>query len=207
MAEKNLVVEGVDDYWILMAISGVFERSGLQSLDPEVLITAAGGASEVTYIATFMVGQELDVVALYDTDQAGDAAKDKFVKNWLARYKVNKASALSLGPAVGVSGKEFEIEDLFPEGTYLKYVEEQYGPQLLAARAKPISLSGGGAILKRLERFFESHGISFNKGSIAKRICADIRKMKDTSELPGDCAKYASALFGNVSRAFSKGEK
>ena len=97
LAEKNLVVEGVDDYLYLTALSSLFVRCGKTGLLDDIRITPAGGASEATYIATFMIGQGLDVVALYDSDKAGNTAKDKLVKNWLTRYQSAKAQALSLG--------------------------------------------------------------------------------------------------------------
>ncbi|MGH2638975.1 MAG: ATP-dependent nuclease, partial [Rhabdochlamydiaceae bacterium] len=62
VSEQNLVVEGVDDYWIITELSNLLRRSGRAGLPVDLMVTPAGGASEVTYIATFMAGQELDVV-------------------------------------------------------------------------------------------------------------------------------------------------
>src|SRR5262249_17581596 len=111
VAQRNLVVEGADDYWFISALSNLFIRSDMPGLPGDVMMSAAGGASEVTYLATFMTGQGLDVVALYDSDTAGNAAKDKFIKSWLARYKGSKAGAVSVGPACGVSDRDQSIED------------------------------------------------------------------------------------------------
>ena len=33
-----------------------------------------------------MIGQNLSVVALFDSDNAGREARDKLVKNWITRY-------------------------------------------------------------------------------------------------------------------------
>jgi hypothetical protein len=163
----------VDDYWILTALSNLLTRCGESGLPEDLMITAAGGASEVTYIATFMVGQELDVIALYDTDRAGDTAKDKFVKKWLARYKDRRAVALSLADAAGVNGQQFSIEDLFTEALYLSYVKKVYEKQLASKDVSEVKLSSGGQVVKRVEKFFNDHDLKFNKGSIAKHICAD----------------------------------
>ena len=62
-----------------------------------------------------MVGQNLSVCALYDSDLAGETAKAKFIKNWLARYAGRKAVAFSLGEVLGATDKECSIEDIFPE--------------------------------------------------------------------------------------------
>ncbi len=204
VSQQNLVVEGVDDYWILSALSNLSERSGKPGLSEGVLITAAGGASEVTYIATFMVGQELSVVALYDTDASGNVAKDKLVNQWLTRYKGRIASALSLGQAVGSDHKEFAIEDLFPEDFYLKYVTATYAKGLKTAGIDTIILSPGSQLVKRVEEFFKSNNLHYNKGSVAKRICADLNRMPKLEELPGSLREMTSKLLSTINEAFSE---
>jgi predicted ATP-dependent endonuclease of OLD family len=184
VSQYNLVVEGVDDYWIISELSNLLHRSGKKSLPFEILITPAGGASEVTYIGTFMVGQNLDVVALYDTDASGNTAKDKFVKNWLIRYKERKATALSLGPSVGINDRDFSIEDLFPEDFYIPFVQSVYEKQLAAAGAELTDLSNGEQLVKRVEAFFDKAGLRFNKGSVCKVLCRRLRQMKNVQELP-----------------------
>ncbi len=202
VAEQNLVVEGVDDYWYITALSNLLTRAGKSGLSGDILITPAGGASEVTYIATFMVGQELDVVALYDSDVAGNAAKDNFLKKWLTRYKGRRASALSLGEATGVTNREFSIEDLFPEDFFLERVKSLYGAQLAAVGTASITLAPGGQLVKRIEAFFATAGVMFNKGSIAKRLCADIRTMPNLEALPKETQLKAELLFNAINSAF-----
>ena len=205
VSEKNLVVEGVDDYMCLAALSNLFVRSGKAGLDDEIRITPAGGASEATYIATFMIGQNLCAAALYDTDTAGNTAKDKLVKSWLTRYKDSHALALSLGPTVGVEGREFGIEDLFPEDFYLKYVEACYKPQLAAAQIEKINLPPGEMLCKRVERFFEEKNLpKFNKGSAAKRIRATIKEMASVDDLPTGTRDRVADLFKAVNEFFAE---
>lgn len=204
VSQRNLVVEGVDDYLYLMAISALFARSGKDGLNDEVRITPAGGASEATYIATFMIGQGLDVIALYDTDAAGNTAKDKLVKSWLTRYQGTKATALSLGPTVGVTGGEFGIEDLFPEDFYLGHVAACYKSHLDATQIREVALPPGGMICKRVENFFKEKNLPhFNKGSVAKRIRTVIKEMKAVDALPQGTADKAAALFKAVNDFFN----
>jgi hypothetical protein len=205
VAEKNLVVEGVDDYMYLMAFSNLFARSGKGGLDDEIRVTPAGGASEATYIATFMIGQGLDVAALYDTDPAGDTAKDKLVKSWMTRYQSTRATALSLGPAVGVTGRQYGIEDLFSDDFYLKYVESCYKPHLNAAQIASISLPPGEMLCKRVERFFGEKKLpNFNKGSVAKLIRTAIKEMASVDNLPTDTRDKVAALFKIVNGFFAE---
>ena len=71
-------MEGVDDYWIVTELSNLLIRAGQAGLPEDVMVTASGGASEAAYIATLMVGQELQVVVLLDTDTSGDRAQNKW---------------------------------------------------------------------------------------------------------------------------------
>lgn len=203
LAHENLVVEGVDDFWILSALSDLAIRSNKQGLPQGVMVTAAGGASEVTYIATFMVGQELGVVALYDSDTAGDVAKEKFTHKWLARYKGRSAVALSLGEAVQVKG-HLSIEDLFDQDYYVKHVCGVYGKQLAAVGIDKLELPQGTMLCKRVEQVFESQSLTFNKGSVAKRIAAEIRGMKGWTELPTITQQRAELLFAAIAAATEK---
>jgi energy-coupling factor transporter ATP-binding protein EcfA2 len=206
VARHNLVVEGVHDYWLVVELSNLLIRSGQAGLPADLMVTAAGGANEATYIATFMVGQELEVAVLYDTDREGDAAKEKFVKRWLARYKSTHAQALSLGTAVGSAECEFAIEDIFPQDFYAKFVMQVYGKQLAAAGAEKPELPRGAQLCKRWEAYFDKLNLKFNKGSVAKRICAAIRMMKGASELPPDALRRSRALITAIADAIPMSE-
>lgn len=203
VGDKNLVVEGAHDYWIVTALSDLLARAGKATLPPDTVITAAGGASEVTYLSTFMVGQDLHVVAVYDSDQEGRVAKDKFVKSWLTRYKDGRAEAILLGEAAGL-GTDAAIEDLFPEDWYKKYVLDIYGKDLPAGAQGALELPQGGSLARRVEGALAAHSIRFNKGSVAKRICGDIRKMKSLSDLPREAAKRAEQLVTALTAALDQ---
>jgi predicted ATP-dependent endonuclease of OLD family len=198
VAERNLVVEGVDDFWILSELSNLLRRAGEPCLPDDVLITPAGGAAEAAYIATFMIGQKLQVAVLLDTDKAGDDARDRLVKRWLTRYHSSSGHALSLGECVGKAGQEFSIEDLFPEDYYLERVKRVYAKQLSAAGVENLHLTGNDQLCKRVERALKEHGITFNKGSVAKVLRTDLSRMKDASELPQPTRELAKDLFRKI---------
>lgn len=198
VAERNLVVEGVDDFWILSELSNLLKRAGDPCLPDDVLITPAGGAPEAAYIATFMIGQKLRVAVLLDSDKAGDDARDKLVKRWLTRYHSSAGHVLSLGECVGRSDREFSIEDLFPEDYYLDRVKRMYAKQLTAAGVENLALTGNDQLCKRVERALERHGIKFNKGSVAKVLRTDLSRMKDASELPQTTREMSKELFQKI---------
>ncbi len=49
IAQRNVVVEGADDFWIVSELSDLMIRSGMTALPDDVIVTAAGGASEAAY--------------------------------------------------------------------------------------------------------------------------------------------------------------
>ena len=207
VAQRNLVVEGVDDFWLLSELSRLLRRSGDPALPDDVFITPAGGASEAAYIATFMIGQDLDVAVILDSDRAGDDARDKLVKKWLTRYKSRPAHVLRLGECVGMEDREFSIEDLFPDEFYLAKVKEVYSKQLAAPGVDSIEAVGDDQLCKRVERALAQHDIGFNKGSVAKVIRSSLSQMNDASELPEQTADMARKLFEKVLEVMPPEEK
>ena len=201
---RNLLVEGVHDYWIITALSNIFEREDRVCLTEDVLITATGGAPEIVPTATFMIGQGLNVVALLDSDPAGKVAEDKLRMKWITRYKDARAVTLLVGDALGVPGTGATIEDLFPEDYYMQKVCESHDLELknkgLATDA--ITLSGSGPILARLHQCFDKLKVDFNKGSVGKLIRRDLIRCQSVDELPAGVAKKGETLLTALRDAF-----
>ena len=152
VSERNLVVEGPEDYWIITALSNVFERSGKPGLPEDVLVTACGGASEVVHEATFMVGQGLQVVALFDSDGEGTAQRAR-LREWLTRYKGARFESLLIGEILS-GDHALTIEDLFPEGYYLEKLLASHEQKLKARGIDKgqMKLEGEGPIVPRAGR-------------------------------------------------------
>ena len=197
VSERNLLVEGVHDYWIIIELSNIFEREQLVCLPEDALITATGGASEIVPTATFMIGQELQVVALFDSDSAGKGAEEKLRKKWITRYKGARAVTLLLGDAIGMPGEEATIEDLFQETYYLEKVRESHVQKLQSNGHRPdaITISGSGPILPRLNQCFARLKVDFNKGSAGKLIRRDLIRCKSVDTLPPGVAEKGKTLL------------
>jgi predicted ATP-dependent endonuclease of OLD family len=203
VAQRNLVVEGVDDFMILTELSNLFQRSGSSGFPDDIQLTAAGGASEVVYMATFMVGQNLEVVALFDSDKEGRTQEEKLRTKWLIRYKNVKASTALLGKMVGLDDNEnFALEDLFPEEYYLKKFKESHKKKMQMAGVDKISLTGKGLLCEKVKRACEKSNILYNKGSVAKLIRKDIVKMNNIDKLPQETMDKAKDLFNNFKQLF-----
>lgn len=201
VGQRNLVVEGYDDYWILTELSNLLQRSGLEGLPEDIHITPGGGASRAVYIATFMIGQDLRVVALFDSDKEGRREQKNLTHNWITQCTEPRAEAILLGDAAGVPG-DFAIEDLFPEDFVTDIVKEFHSEALANAGIAKIQLRGKDILWRRIERFMKENGIEINKGPIVKRLCYKLSDMKDASELPDGTQEKAIKLFQAIRKAF-----
>jgi hypothetical protein len=155
----------------------------------------------VTALAAFLAGQTSQVVALYDSDAAGNAAKDELINDWLVRYRGGKAGALSVGPAMKVVGRDVSVEDLFPEDFYLKHVLEVYKQPLAGAGTTAVTLPAGTQLVKRVEAFLHGVGVPFNRGAVARRICEEINRMRSTDHLPTSSKPKVEALIAAINKA------
>ncbi|SDG97677.1 AAA ATPase domain-containing protein [Paraburkholderia steynii] len=168
IGQKNLVVEGVTDFWFLSTMSTLLKDAGEPGLSEDLVVTPAGGASKVAYLATLLSGQELRVAALLDSDEEGIKAQKQLVHNWL----LSDSDVLMLGVVVGVKGT-FAIEDLFDPAYYLEHTTAAYSKELRGQSLK-LRENLGGSIVDRLTAQFAELGVAFNKGRVAKRIMKDL---------------------------------
>ena len=206
IAKRNLVVEGVDDYWVLTKLSNLLQQNGKKGLPYDVFITPGGSASTAVHIATIMIGQNLDVVALFDSDDEGRRAQKKLDHNWLTQFKNSQTQTMLLGEAVGACG-DFALEDLFAENFIIDIVKEAYNRQLAAEDVDEITLQGDGIIWQRIKRFMKGKGIEkINKGPFAKRLWNKLSDMNDVSELPEGTEEKTTKLFQEIRKAFGEQE-
>jgi hypothetical protein len=177
IGQKNLVVEGVTDFWFLSTLSTLLGEAGETGLADDLVVTPAGGASKVAYLATLLMGQELKVAALLDSDEEGLKAQKQLVHNWL----LADSDVLMLGTVAGAAGT-YAIEDLFDSTYYLEQSKAAYAKEL-GGKAIKLPAKPEGSIVDRLALHFEGQGLTFNKGRVAKRIMKDLAT-KQAKDLP-----------------------
>lgn len=109
--QRNLVLEGLTDYWYIDAISQLFTESGEKALDEKIALVPAGNAGKVVYYATILHAHKLKVAALLDSDAAGDqAAKQETLVHALGQRAIMRTKDFYAG-----SVQKAEVEDLFRE--------------------------------------------------------------------------------------------
>jgi predicted ATP-dependent endonuclease of OLD family len=190
VGQYNLVVEGVDDFWLLTVFSELFTEAGQKGIDPDLVITPAGGASKVAYVGTLLKGQNLNVAAILDSDLAGKDALQQIVHNWI----VDDKAVLLLGDIIKVD--PCALEDLFGEVYYIEKVMEAYSKEL---KKKPLTLdantAGNKIIVDRVQDAFNNLKLGkFNKGRVAKKIMASLGKMAIADINPETSKKFRKVI-------------
>ena len=74
MQRRNLVLEGLTDYWYIEATAALLKAAGMVKLNEKISLVPASSAGKVVYFATILHAHNLKVAALLDSDTAGDAA-------------------------------------------------------------------------------------------------------------------------------------
>lgn len=70
--KKNLILEGLTDYWYMEAMSEMLRDAGAAVLDKKITLVPANLANKVVNFATILHAQGLKVAALLDSDTAGE---------------------------------------------------------------------------------------------------------------------------------------
>ncbi len=106
--QRNLVLEGLTDYWYVDAVSDMLRDGGGTALGEKVALVPAGSAGKVVYFATILHAHKLKVVALLDSDAAGDqAARQETLVHALGQKSIARTKDAYAGQVAHP-----EIEDL-----------------------------------------------------------------------------------------------
>ncbi|MCC6436836.1 MAG: AAA family ATPase [Acidimicrobiales bacterium] len=106
--QRNLVLEGLTDYWYLDATAQLLRDAGLAALNEKVALVPADSAGKVVYFATILHANRLKVAALLDSDNAGDnAARQDTLVHTLGNKNILRTADVCPGEVTRP-----EIEDL-----------------------------------------------------------------------------------------------
>ena len=122
--QRNLILEGITDYWYIEATSELFKASGKPSLNDKIALVFANTAGKVVYYATILHAHKLKVAALLDSDSAGDqAAQQENLVHTLGNKNILRTKDYcDVGKA--------EIEDIL-RSTLVNIVKSDFGNDLL----------------------------------------------------------------------------
>jgi hypothetical protein len=128
--ERNLILEGLTDYWYIEATSRLLQEAGDIALGEKIALVPAASAGKVVYFATILHAQKFKVAALLDSDAAGEQAANQ---DTLIHTIGNKAILRTKDAYVGDVAKP-EVEDLLRE-TLILVARDAFGIDVTAEAA------------------------------------------------------------------------
>jgi len=119
--QKNLILEGLTDYWYIDATAALLKANNIEKLDEKIALVFANSAGKVVYYATILHSHHLKIAALLDSDAAGDqAAQQENLVHTLGNSNILRTKDYCSSVA------KPEIEDLLRE-TLIAVVKAEYG--------------------------------------------------------------------------------
>ncbi|MDN3224809.1 AAA family ATPase [Pseudomonas nunensis] len=184
--ERNLVLEGLTDYWYLEATSTLFNAANLVSLNEKIALIPAASAGKVVYYATILYAQNFKVAALLDSDTAGDQAaqQDTLV------HTIGNKNILRTKDVYSGSVAKPEIEDLLRD-TLIKVAKDSLNIDITAEAAAQPS--------RPIIDLLNSAGIGFSKYKLAKEF---IRWTRDhtADDLTNTERNHFKTLFERINK-------
>lgn len=184
---KNLVLEGLTDYWYVEAVAQLLRTAGAADLDDKIALVFASSAGKVVYYATILHAHKLKVAALLDSDAAGDqAAQQDTLVHTLGNKKILRTKDSYMGKVT-----KPEIEDLLRD-TLLQVALEDLGWDVRAtAAAQPA---------RPIVDVFTAEAANFSKYKLAKAFLRWARA-HEASDLSADERSQWTALVGAINKA------
>ncbi len=185
--KKNLILEGLTDYWYMEAISEMLRDAGEADLDKKIALVPASSASKIVYFATILHAQGLKVAALLDSDTAGEqvAQQDTLV------HTVGNKNILRTKDFLIKSIKSAEVEDMLRE-TLVKVAKTELGWDV----AKLATEQAGRPIVSIMEDEIKD----FSKYHLAKAFLRWSRT-HETNDLTSDEVNQWKALIAATNKA------
>lgn len=197
IGQRNIILEGITDFWIINSASTLFSVNGKTSLDPSFVLTPAGGGTKTVLYAKTYVSQELKVGVLLDSDNEGKLAKDQLIRD-----KILKTNQILVLNDIFKESQPMSIEDIFPEDYYLKFVEASYKNELQGKRI--VLDSSNPMLVKRIEAFFAKNKLgTFDKTKPSLAITKEFGKV-EFKEIPPKLVENFEKLFTAVNEVMKK---
>lgn len=161
-AKRNLILEGLTDYWYVQALADMLRAVGGANLNQRIALVPAGTAGKVVYFATILHANRLKVAALLDSDAAGEqAARQETLVHTLGHKNILR-TVDSYEGAVQTP----EIEDLLRDTLIEVAKNDLRWDVRAAATAQP---------RKPIARVFKSEISGFSKYKLAKAFLRWVR--------------------------------
>jgi hypothetical protein len=183
---RNIVLEGLTDYWYLEAVDQLLRASGEADLDQKIALVFANSAGKVVYYATILHAHKLKVAALLDSDAAGDQAAQQ---DTLVHTLGNKKILRTKDSYVGAVAKP-EVEDLLRE-TLVQVARDELGWD--------VTVTAAAQDARPVVDIFAAEVADFSKYKLAKAFLRWARA-HEASDLTEGERKQWTELIGAINK-------
>ncbi|MBF0235781.1 MAG: AAA family ATPase [Desulfamplus sp.] len=187
MHQKNLILEGLTDYWYLQGLAELLKEAGIITLDEKIALLPASSASKIVYFATILHSNKLKVAALLDSDVAGEqAAQQAKLVNSLGNKNIIRTKDVYSG-----SVSKTEIEDIL-RNTLVEVAKTQleWDVQTLA----------NSQVSRPIVDIFTSEISGFSKYRLAKAFLKWVEANK-ASQLKTEEIESAKKLIDKINKS------
>jgi len=185
-SKKQVVVEGLTDYWLLKEVGEILSSKEMTSLRNDAVIVPSGGVSKLLPLASMLLGHEVKVAILLDGDEPGRQKGKEAERRLLVK-------CLFMSDFAGM--EEAELEDLFPESIYLNAVGTAYPKIQVSFEEDEKQIK---CISKRIQASFQRRGHDFEKWRPARALLDLIQK--DPNILPMETLSKFEAIFKELNK-------
>jgi energy-coupling factor transporter ATP-binding protein EcfA2 len=184
--QRNLVLEGLTDYWYIDAMAHLLRSANLVNLNDKIALVPAGSAGKVVYYATILQAQKLKVAALLDSDSAGDQAAQQ---ESLVHTLGNKAIVRTKDAYTGTVIKP-EVEDLL-RTTLIEVAKDELGWDVADVATKQPK--------RPVVEIFSSEIKEFSKFKLAKAFLRWSRSHEGSDFAPEEINQWTT-LFDHINK-------
>lgn len=184
---RNLVLEGLTDYWYVEAVAQLLRAAGTADLNEKIALIFANSAGKVVYYATILHAHKLKVAALLDSDAAGDqAAQQDTLVHTLGNKKILRTKDSHTGKVT-----KPEIEDLLRDTLAQVAFDDLKWDVRATAAAQPA---------RPIVDIFTAEVVEFSKYKLAKAFLRWARA-HEASDLSADEQSQWTALVAAINKA------
>ncbi len=195
---KNVLVEGMTDFYYLQALSQQCAQSARTSLPDDIYITPCGGMKSVGYLASLFLSHKVRPLVLLDGDDAGRARRDALIKEL---YVDHNSTIVMLDDVLNRSGQEVEIEDILGEALII--------PGLKAVLDKALQLDQGdrsaGSLPSQIKAAAKRQALDLPEGWKASAALHLVSSWAEKGTMLADeVLDTAASLFSALNAGFEK---
>jgi len=197
VARRQVLVEGLTDYMLLSVLNERLKADGKPALDHGIVLLPMGGTTNLAPLGSRLIGHDVEVAILLDSDQAGESAIKK-LRNVIADVD---SRCVRISDAVDDDGVE-ELEQMMPEAYYLDAVKRAYPDVKFTFNKEE---QGVANVVDRVDAFLKRKGQgNLEKWRPIQQVIADINA--GSEDVPTTLIEAASAVLARLNAVFAPDE-